>query len=324
TNIHDVFIAAEYDRVVDLEICQGVICQTSPPYTLKQNQTSLAIDWETQLSIVPNSPIHFRIKVRQVCPPEGLKRSGSRQTIGSGIKQMSSKLLTKFSQTNLANSESFSSISSESSTNFKKEPLFGSVQNMRTGHFMICNVGEWTAEMSQQISTTVFELFEIDFSKPKLFSFKKTDNVISIGKITSQVLFMKSIANGNELLPISISEYKDDLQTISLHSKVWKEGQLSQLGGDCADWKSRHFRLSGTFLIGCHETTLEEKVKICLGQLEAIKFNDKDNAFSLEFRDGQIIKFQCRDEMERKHEWIEAIEDSQNILADNPLPAWAQ
>ncbi|KAJ3268733.1 Bud site selection protein bud4 [Terramyces sp. JEL0728] len=326
TNIHDVFIASEYDRVIDLEICQGVMCQTSPPYTLKQSQTSLSVDWETQISVVPNTPIHFRLKVRQVLQNEqGMKQSSSsKSTLGSGIMQMSSKFLTKFSQNNLTHSGSLSSITSASSANFKKEPIFGSVQNMRTGHFMVCNVQEWVTEMSNQVSTAVFELFEIDFSKPKMFSFKKTDNVISIGKITSQVFFMKSISHGNELLPISLSEYKDDLQTVALHSKVWKEGRLKQLGGDCSEWKSRFFRLIGTFLIGYHETTLDVKTKICLGQLEAIKFNDRDDFFSLEFRDGEIIKFQCSEDRLVKHEWIEAIEDSQNILADNPLPAWAQ
>lgn len=80
-------------------------------------------------------------------------------------------------------------------------------------------------------------------------------------------------------------------------------------------------------MVAHHETTMDPRATICLAQLETIEFlpstesTGDENSFFFQFKDGRSIQFQAPNTGIR-NEWIQAIEESHQILKSNSLPPW--
>ncbi len=78
-----------------------------------------------------------------------------------------------------------------------------------------------------------------------------------------------------------------------------------------------------------HETTLDQRAIISLAELESVEYlsNSTKNAesFRLEFKDGQSIAFKLdhgQDTENLKNEWVQNIQDSNELLLENRMPSW--
>ena len=79
-------------------------------------------------------------------------------------------------------------------------------------------------------------------------------------------------------------------------------------------------------------STLDQRFVIQLAELENVDYllNDGNSQlgptdFVLEFRDGRCLYFrvgESRDDELERDEWIQRIEESHDILQNNPIPAW--
>ncbi len=158
-------------------------------------------------------------------------------TIGK-IFQSEKRNLTRM----MKHSDSCASISSVSSSLGFKIETPTSMQpppamQMKVGEYTICDIKDWLKPFEKGIEQHSFELYQsgLDHSKKSIFSTAKPKTeMIFIGRLHCHITFLKAQKEfGTDLLPNSISEWRHDLSVVNLHKKVWKEGYMYQLGGDC-------------------------------------------------------------------------------------------
>ncbi|KAI8900221.1 hypothetical protein BC833DRAFT_582707 [Globomyces pollinis-pini] len=337
------------NRTVEIEIIHGYQSTILPTQQLSCDASSLNLDWEPYLYIIPNEPIVINLKVteipvkddtvplRQVHTTAGMLRHG--------LSTFTSKFRKSFSrpqhpshtsetvESNLPHSSSYSSFSSVSSSlAFNLKPIPAQKPGtMRVGHYSITDVASWVSNSKGHINQETIEMFDNDWDKSKK-SYRKKATMISVGSLSIQTLYMPLTKTmTTELLPLTISEYRDDLLVIKLHEKVWKEGYLLQLGGDCDTWRRRYFKLVGDVLIAYHEVTRDSRSRINLQNLDKIQYGSitcegESPDFILEFSDGKSILFKLCDDVDDsgyiRDGWINSIDESRHILKVNSLPGW--
>ncbi|EPQ26751.1 uncharacterized protein PFL1_05730 [Pseudozyma flocculosa PF-1] len=161
-------------------------------------------------------------------------------------------------------------------------------------------------------------------------------------------------------LPENLGECIRGMQNAVWHrSAPWREGTLTQMGGDCLSWRRRPVKAQGQFLVCYNEVTKKPTVKIDLSKAVAVEVaaDSKSNppsrilgasdgrasrstvrsvnveedpdanyeverSFRITFADGERIHF-FADTDEEKERWVEVLS---NVIESPipPNPLWAQ
>jgi hypothetical protein len=233
-------------RTIDFEVSQGNICITSCPFSINPNFSSRDIDWECTIPLVPDLPVYFTINIRDV-PEEdkmaGLKRSQSMKSMKKTFRSFGDRLFNKETIYNIEStkysmkhSDSVTSFNSISSLGFQSKQISSAnkIVQLNIGQFTICGVKDWTKSIMGEIGSRNLEFYKTEWDQNKKTLFSKSSEIKLLGKLNLEAIFLESQdIYGTDLLPLCFSDYKNDLSTIGLHKKVWKEGFLYQKGGDC-------------------------------------------------------------------------------------------
>lgn len=154
-----------------------------------------------------------------------------------------------------------------------------------------------------------------------------------IGKLQVQMMFVPR-GSQKETLPRSIKESLEILRESRKQEPIYKEGYLSQLGGDCKYWRRRYFILDGGTLTAYSETSRKPRATINLAKAlrviheknqltqpvvmvgknrrksafaqEEEAFMFVNEAFRIRFANGEIIDFYADGE-QIKDDWIESL-----------------
>ncbi|KAI8916117.1 hypothetical protein EDD86DRAFT_197706 [Gorgonomyces haynaldii] len=315
------------DRVVDIELKHGEESFTSPPYTIRDAATDVAMEWEFPMNLVEEESLIFVLRVREMAEPTNLKRSFSTKlNLQKNLKSFSSRVLSKLTRTpsldrmsqdsdekpTLNHSYSFGSLSSMN----LRQANSARVSQIRSATYEISNVREVADKCMKKIAQ-----FEIEFVE------QLQDNTAIVGRLFLEAIVFPVSNVAMELVPFSFAEYQDGLSAVKLHQRVWKEGILLQKGGDAKEWKRRHFRLQGQRLIGSNDKTMEQRTTIYLSLIEAMRYLEEDEGFVIEFRDGESISFKLEpsdvlDLEAERNMWMDVIEESHYILTSSPIPPW--
>lgn len=126
-----------------------------------------------------------------------------------------------------------------------------------------------------------------------------------------------------KLVPNDLQDAKDWLRSRAWHRTIWKEGYLSQQGGDVQYWRRRFYKITGTKMEAFHEFSMEYRVTIDLNQMvetyrmpcddESAHYATK-NSFRILFKHGETIDFYAETK-EDCEQWLQVLE---NILAERP------
>ena len=264
TKIHSVTSGlASLDKNIEIEVTQGSQSQCSPIYILHTWQTELAVEWEPNLFLVPDIPLQIvlRIKDMPVETQQTLKRSNTtKQAIENIFSSRGRK--SEDDPRMIKSNDSVSSFSSICSMRFGNStaPI---KQKTTIANFNICTPVEWSADFKNNAEQHQIAVFASDWDHKRkgLFGLSKQPGIQKVAILDAQILFLPARGSfQNEVLPCSITEYRDDLAIAQLHSKLWKEGYMSQLGGDCETWTRRYFKLVGNDLIAHHPTVILVKI----------------------------------------------------------------
>ena len=160
------------EKNIEIEITQGDKTNCSPLYSMSNWEDELGMDWESGLSIVPDVPIQFviRIKEQPLEQPGLLRRSKTtrqaiRGTMGRMLNLKSSHMDIDSLNSNKSmkptdSCASFNSISSISSSINQK-------QKTTVGNFNICSPAEWVSKFSNRVESHPLSLFSSDWDHKK-------------------------------------------------------------------------------------------------------------------------------------------------------------
>jgi hypothetical protein len=204
------------------------------------------MDWECGIPIVEDLPLHFTINIRDVIDPDrnsvGIKRSQSMKHMKNTFRNLKDKMFSRESmyqldhQPGMKHSDSVSSFNSISSLGFQVEqnaPANGKV-TLRIGQFTVCDARDWSNSFSAGVETCSIKLYQSDWDQSKKKLFSKPTPMALLAELHFQAIFLPAQkAYGVDLLPRTLTEYRNHLSNVALHQRVWKEGFLHQKGGDC-------------------------------------------------------------------------------------------
>lgn len=168
------------------------------------------------------------------------------------------------------------------------------------------------------------------------------------GTLRIKIFYLPPIPGvAKNLLPDNLNDCIKGMEAAHWHSgQPWKEGTLTQLGGDCKTWRRRPVKLQGSHLIGYNEITKKPTVKIDLSKAVSIEENSNpvnkgdarrmdvddeeldetyhvERSFRLTFKDGERIFF-FADTDDEVRQWMGAMG---KIVGNAKLPPqclWAQ
>jgi hypothetical protein len=133
--------------------------------------------------------------------------------------------------------DSCSSFTSISSVGYRTDSLDimpTQTMDFTTGQQVICDVESWVKQFEGKIEGLTVDLFKSGLDNKRRMLFSKPAGLDKVASLSMQILYVAATPSfGLELLPTSISDYRDDLAIVQIHQKVWKQGYLWQLGGDC-------------------------------------------------------------------------------------------
>jgi hypothetical protein len=233
-------------RTLDFEVSQGDICNTSSLITINPAYDSRDMDWECGIPVVDDVPLHFTVNIRDVADPDrnsvGIKRSQSMKQMKNTLRNLKDKMFSRESmyqldhKAGMKHSDSVSSFNSISSLGFQVEQNVptNSKVTLKIGQFTICDVPDWTKAFTGGVENCSINLYQSDWDQSKKKLFSKPVPMTLLAQVNFQVIFLPSQKTyGVDLLPRSLTEYRNHLSDVSLHQRIWKEGFLHQKGGDC-------------------------------------------------------------------------------------------
>lgn len=182
------------ERNLEIEVSQGNEMCGSAPYKLQSFQNRISIEWECNIALVSNLPLQFTLKVREttfVREAAGLKRPQS--SLRDGLNSLGSMFFTKTFISEEKDfpkgspfSSSFASLSPQD-INHNMKPVLQKSYIMKSGQFNIANVDAWTQSVDSAIELQTFTFYQ---SSLKTSFFQKTNDLVPLGSINAQVLFL--------------------------------------------------------------------------------------------------------------------------------------
>lgn len=173
--------------------------------------------------------LHFIVRVHETVKETqaDIRRSNiTKQVLSHGLRSFGSRFFNREAPLQLRTSNSVASFRSISSESIKNSSC------TITGHYNVCDVQDFVKSSHSTPENLSLELYQSEWeTKKKMFG--KTA-LVHIGRLNVQTLYLETQDEfGTALLPHSISSYRDDMTIVNLHRKVWMDGFLFQLGGDC-------------------------------------------------------------------------------------------